>query len=92
MECVTEQLKAADQMEWVRRMNSIRNRAVEDCKHKVDSCVREATKGIRTMPLFAVSFSILGITTCGSRVFKFNTDHFRSIYRQALLRYCQGLQ
>ena len=28
-ECVTEQLKAADQMEWVRRMNSIRNRAVE---------------------------------------------------------------
>ena len=29
MECVTEQLKAADQMEWVRRMNSIRNRAVE---------------------------------------------------------------
>ena len=29
MECVTEQLKAADQMEWVRRMNNIRNRAVE---------------------------------------------------------------
>lgn len=29
VECVTEQLKAADQMEWVRRMNSIRNRAVE---------------------------------------------------------------
>ena len=28
-EDVTEQLKAADQMEWVRRMNSIRNRAEE---------------------------------------------------------------
>ena len=26
---VTEQLKAADSMEWVRKMNSIRNRAVE---------------------------------------------------------------
>ena len=28
-EGVTESLKAADQMEWVRRMNSIRNRAEE---------------------------------------------------------------
>lgn len=28
-EGVTEQLKAADSMEWVRKMNSIRNRAVE---------------------------------------------------------------
>lgn len=28
-EGVTEQLKADDQMEWVRRMNSIRNRATE---------------------------------------------------------------
>ena len=28
-EGVTEQLKAIDQMEWVRRMNSIRNRAEE---------------------------------------------------------------
>ena len=28
-EDVTETLKAADQMEWVRRMNSIRNRAEE---------------------------------------------------------------
>jgi hypothetical protein len=28
-EDVTEALKAADQMEWVRRMNSIRNRAEE---------------------------------------------------------------
>ena len=26
---MTEVLKAADQMEWVRRMNSIRNRAEE---------------------------------------------------------------
>ena len=26
---VTEQLKATDQMEWVRQMNSIRNRAIE---------------------------------------------------------------
>ena len=28
-ECVTETLKAADQMEWVCRMNNIRNRAEE---------------------------------------------------------------
>ena len=28
-EGITEQLKAADQMEWVRRMNSIKNRAEE---------------------------------------------------------------
>ena len=28
-ENVTEALKATDQMEWVRRMNSIRNRAEE---------------------------------------------------------------
>ena len=28
-EGVTEQLKAADQMEWIRRMNSIKNRAEE---------------------------------------------------------------
>ena len=28
-ECVTETLKASDPMEWVRRMNSIRNRAEE---------------------------------------------------------------
>ena len=29
VEGITEKLKAADQMEWVRRMNSIRNRAEE---------------------------------------------------------------
>lgn len=28
-EGITEQLKAANQMEWVRRMNNIRNRAEE---------------------------------------------------------------
>ena len=28
-EGITEQLKARDQMEWVRRMNNIRNQAVE---------------------------------------------------------------
>ena len=28
-ECVNEELKATDQMEWVRRMNNIRNRAEE---------------------------------------------------------------
>ena len=28
-EGITEKLKASDQMEWVRRMNSIRNRAME---------------------------------------------------------------
>jgi hypothetical protein len=30
-EGVTEVLKAADQLEWVRRMNSIRSRAEEMC-------------------------------------------------------------
>ncbi|MBR0231202.1 MAG: TnpV protein [Clostridia bacterium] len=34
-EGVTEQLKTADQMEWVRRMNSIRNRAEEIVKSEV---------------------------------------------------------
>ena len=32
---VTEDLKAADQMEWVRRMNSIRNRAEEIVLHEL---------------------------------------------------------
>ena len=34
-ENVTESLKAADQMEWVRRMNSIRNRAEELVLHEL---------------------------------------------------------
>lgn len=34
-EGVTEQLKADDQMEWVRRMNSIRNRAEEVVLSKI---------------------------------------------------------
>lgn len=34
-EGATEALKAADQMEWVRRMNSIRNRAEENVLHEL---------------------------------------------------------
>lgn len=34
-EAVTEQLKAADQMAWVRRMNNIRNRATEIVNNEV---------------------------------------------------------
>ena len=34
-EGITEQLKAADQMEWVRRMNAIRNRAEEIVENEV---------------------------------------------------------
>jgi hypothetical protein len=34
-EGVTESLKAADQMEWVRRMNGIRNRAEEIVMHEL---------------------------------------------------------
>ena len=34
-EGVNEALKAADQMEWVRRMNSIRNRAEEIILHEL---------------------------------------------------------
>ncbi len=37
-EGVTEQLKAADQMEWVRRMNSIRNRAEEIVNSELIYC------------------------------------------------------
>ncbi len=37
-EGVTEILKAADQMEWVRRMNSIRNRAEEIVLHELVYC------------------------------------------------------
>ena len=34
-EGVTEQLKATDQLEWVRRMNSIRNRAEEIVRKEI---------------------------------------------------------
>lgn len=37
-EGVTEALKAADQLEWVRRMNSIRNRAEEIVLHELVYC------------------------------------------------------
>ena len=37
-EGVTEELKAADQMEWIRRMNSIRNRAEEIVLHELIYC------------------------------------------------------
>ena len=37
-EGVTEQLKAADQMKWVRRMNSIQNRAEEIVLHELVYC------------------------------------------------------
>ena len=37
-ESVSEALKAADQMEWVRRMNSIRNRAEETALHELVYC------------------------------------------------------
>ncbi len=37
-EGVTEALKAADQMEWVRRMNSIRNRAEEIVLNELVYC------------------------------------------------------
>ncbi len=37
-EGVTEALKATDQMEWVRRMNSIRNRAEEIVLHDLVYC------------------------------------------------------
>ena len=34
-EGITETLKASDQMEWVRRMNNVRNRATEIVYHQV---------------------------------------------------------
>ena len=37
-EGVTEQLKAENQMEWVRRMNSIRNRAEEIVSDELIYC------------------------------------------------------
>jgi hypothetical protein len=37
-EGVTEALKAIDQMEWVRRMNSIQNRAEEFVLHELVYC------------------------------------------------------
>ena len=37
-EGVTEALKAANQMEWVRRMNNIRNRAEEIVLHELIYC------------------------------------------------------
>ena len=35
IEGVTEQLKAVDQMEWIRRMNSIRSRAEEIVREQI---------------------------------------------------------
>ena len=37
-EGITEQLKAEDQLEWVRRMNSIRNRAKESISRELICC------------------------------------------------------
>ena len=37
-EGVSEQLKTADQMEWIRRMNSIRNRAEEIVNSELIDC------------------------------------------------------
>ena len=37
-ECATEVLKAADQMEWIRRMNSIQNRAEEIVLNELVYC------------------------------------------------------
>ena len=34
-EGITEQLKAADQMEWVARMNNVRSRATEIVNHDI---------------------------------------------------------
>ena len=42
-EGATEALKAADQMEWVRRMNSIRNRAEEIVRHEL---IYDAKEGL----------------------------------------------
>ena len=42
-EGVTEALKAADQIEWVRRMNSIRNRAEEIVREYPKVCVNLQT-------------------------------------------------
>ena len=42
-EGVTEALKAADQIEWVRRMNSIRNRAEEIVRESPKVCVNLQT-------------------------------------------------
>jgi len=38
LEGITEELKAANQMEWVRRMNGIRNRAMEVVLHELVYC------------------------------------------------------
>ena len=43
-EGVTEALKAADQLEWVRRMNSIRNRAEEIIKSELIFCIRRCPR------------------------------------------------
>lgn len=43
-EGVTEALKAADQLEWVRRMNSIRNRAEEIIKTELIFCIRRCPR------------------------------------------------
>ena len=43
-EGVDEALKAADQLKWVRRMNSIRNRAEEIIKTELIFCIRRCPR------------------------------------------------
>ena len=49
-ENVTEVLKATDQMEWVRRMNSIHSRAEETVLHELVYCSAEC-EGLRLLLL-----------------------------------------
>ena len=56
---VTEELKAPDQMEWVRRMNSIRDRVETYIRNELICSCRIATEcraGIQSRPAFSLSY------------------------------------
>ena len=59
-EGVTEQVKAEDQMKWVRRMNSIRHRAEEIVrKDLIENSMKEAQKTVIMVNLPCFSFITL---------------------------------
>lgn len=53
-EGVTEQLKAENQMEWVRRMNNIRNRSAEIINHELILIIVKSATGKKLVADFAL--------------------------------------
>ena len=57
-EGITEQLKVTDQLEWVRRMNSIRNRAEEIILNEI-MLYNRCAPGIRSVRFPSMQFTVI---------------------------------